>query len=327
MPPESSSLEAKTNICAPPSVTPRREPPVLAALREPGSGRREERWRERIEACGKAAWIAENEAGLPVAVVNLCAHRLCPRCGLARSVRIAATIEREIKGWNAVRFITLTLAPGQGGLRSQTHRLLSSFRELRRGLFWRRCVRRGFWCLEVTRGREGVHWHVHLHLLVDGSYVPHAQLKTAWHRITGDSYIVDLRFAHDRRNAARYLAKYVQKQADFRGWSPTLILQYAVALHNVRTFGTFGALHASRIDRQIREARPRLKRPLISVTALLAAARREDARALAALELAANFGPTWRRLLNVKGPTDNRPPPAASEYEAFVALCSAIARV
>lgn len=321
-PARSTYLERQATSAHQPPDPLRSEPPVLAALRDAPPSSLEGRWYDRIRRCGETPLVAEDEAGLPVLITARCNHRLCPTCNRCRSARVSATIAKTVGTWNAVRFLTLTLAPTNAPLREQINRCLRSFRELRRTKFWRANVRRGFWCLEITCRQDGLPWHVHLHLLLDGKYVPQPLIKEAWRRITGDSYIVDIRFVHDRRSAARYLAKYVQKQTDFNSWPPSRIREYARGVYNVRSFGTFGSQHASTADRELRELRPKIRRCVISLRKLFDLARRGDINAVRAVGLARGFGGCWRRFLGGSdGPADERPPPASS-YEEFLELCT-----
>jgi hypothetical protein len=50
----------------------------------------------------------------------------------------------------------------------------------------------------------------HLHLLIRGAFIPWAWLTKNWTKITGSSH-VDIRKVKGRKNAARYVAKYLGK--------------------------------------------------------------------------------------------------------------------
>jgi hypothetical protein len=107
--------------------------------------------------------------------------------------------------------VTLTLKSSDTPLAEQLDRLIASFRRLRRTPLWLRGCFASAATIEVTRNEETRRWHPHLHVLVKGKYIPHADLKDVWHRITKDSSIVDIRFIKDREKAIRYMAKYVTK--------------------------------------------------------------------------------------------------------------------
>lgn len=50
----------------------------------------------------------------------------------------------------------------------------------------------------------------HLHLLIKGEFIPWQWLRKAWEEITG-SYMVDIKKIKAKREAARYVAKYIGK--------------------------------------------------------------------------------------------------------------------
>jgi hypothetical protein len=79
---------------------------------------------------------------------------------------------------------------------------------------WRKAVHSSMSAFEVTRGSKGTHWHVHLHVIADGSYLSQAGLSAAWHEVTGDSHIVDVRAVDEARRAIEYVSKYAGKGVD-----------------------------------------------------------------------------------------------------------------
>jgi len=113
-----------------------------------------------------------------------------------------------------VRLVTLTLADDGQPLHERLNRLQASYATLRRTRLWKRAVKSAMSTYEITRGRTGDHWHVHLHAVVDGSYLSQAGLSAAWHEATGDSYIVDVRAVDDPRRGIEYVAKYAGKGVD-----------------------------------------------------------------------------------------------------------------
>jgi hypothetical protein len=109
------------------------------------------------------------------------------------------------------RFITLTLKHSDQPLKLQLDRLYKCFKKLRQSGLWTRHVFASAATLEIKRDRQGKQWHPHLHVLCKGKYVPHAELKREWHRVTGDSFICDIQFVNNKERAARYVAKYCTK--------------------------------------------------------------------------------------------------------------------
>lgn len=163
-------------------------------------------------SCGCQAWVlrsALNPADFKV-VPDFCHDRWCVPCSHGRATRITANLLEKLQD-RQTRFITLTLKSDQDPLRARIDRLLAAFAKLRRRAFWKDRVVGGAGFLEITRGKRHTHWHPHLHLIVEGAYVPKEQLVQTWLEITGDSYVVDIQFIRDPRIVGSYVTKYASK--------------------------------------------------------------------------------------------------------------------
>jgi hypothetical protein len=148
--------------------------------------------------------------------------------------------------------LTLTLKHSDTPLSEQLDRLHSCLRILRRSQLWRHRVTGGCCVLECkwTSGTEA--WHPHAHLLLEGRFVPHAELKKLWYKITGDSFIVHIRPCDTAAKAAAYVAKYVGKPwtGDVER-SPVLLRQLIVALDRRRLCHTFGTWRGLKLSQPI----------------------------------------------------------------------------
>jgi hypothetical protein len=169
---------------------------------------------ERFDACGAGAWVEYSDVG---GVYRLkacyCHDRFCVPCCGAKAAKLARrVVSAPLAG--EVRLVTLTLADDGQPLHERLNRLQASYATLRRTRLWKRAVKSSMATYEVTRGRAGDHWHVHLHAVVDGGYLSQAGLSAAWHEATGDSYIVDVRAVDDPRRGIEYVAKYAGKGVD-----------------------------------------------------------------------------------------------------------------
>lgn len=163
-------------------------------------------------SCGCQAWVlrsALNPADFKV-VPDFCHDRWCVPCAHGRASRITANLLEKLQS-RQTRFITLTLKSDDDPLRARIDRLLHAFTKLRRRRFWQDRVVGGAGFLEITRGKRHTHWHPHLHLIVEGGYVPKEQLVQTWLEITGDSYVVDIQFIRDPRIVGSYVTKYASK--------------------------------------------------------------------------------------------------------------------
>lgn len=167
---------------------------------------------DRFASCGRRAWIMQHTAE-PARfkfVIDSCHDRFCVPCGNHRATVIAENLARRL-GPGPYRFLTLTLRSANSPLSDQLDRLFNSFRKLRQRAFWRERVAGGAAFFEVTWLPDTLHWHPHLHVIIAGTFLPHAMLKAAWLDITGDSNIVDIRFIRTRETVIHYCSKYATK--------------------------------------------------------------------------------------------------------------------
>lgn len=110
--------------------------------------------------------------------------------------------------------LTLTLRHSRTLLVDQIKRLYVCFNNLRRRQAWRDHVVGGVAFLELKVSERDDLWHVHLHVLCEGSFWDQREISREWHAVTGDSSIVDVRRVQDGPLAAVYVTKYVTKPAD-----------------------------------------------------------------------------------------------------------------
>lgn len=183
--------------------------------------------------------------------LSRCRDRLCPLCASRRGQQAAWRTCSVVAKFNAPRFLTLTLAHRQETLREMFTRLHAYIKELRDQHFWRKAVWGGIFGFEVTRNTKTGSWHCHVHAIIDGEFMPQAVLKAAWQKITGDSFIVDIRAIPDRHKAARYISRYVAKPIDCSAWLPADLREYATAMHGRRLLQTFGNAHNVKADDDI----------------------------------------------------------------------------
>lgn len=167
---------------------------------------------ERFGKCGLTAHVQVSDQDPPEFRISSenCRDRWCRPCQRERSRIIAANIIEHLSD-RPCRLITLTIRTEGLTLRQGVAKLYTSFQKLRQTTFWKTRVTGGCATCEVKRTRDGDRWHPHLHLLVEGEYVPAGHLAKKWHAITGDSFIVDVRLAADATTAARYVVKYLGK--------------------------------------------------------------------------------------------------------------------
>ncbi len=197
---------------------------------------------QRFTECGSTAWVLrhrQDPARFRFAL-DCCHDRFCVPCSHARTQIVAENLSRKVAN-TPHRLLTLTLKSNHDTLEDQITRLFRSFRRLRSRSLWKQRCHGGAVLLELTWNPETTLWHPHLHVILEGLFLPHTFVKSAWLDITGDSSIVDIRLIRNRDHVIRYITKYVTKPVSAKVTRNADALQQAiVALAGRKTLFTFG---------------------------------------------------------------------------------------
>jgi hypothetical protein len=154
---------------------------------------------------------------------------------------IAGNVKLKLDG-NPARFLTLTLRSTTEPLPELLAKLTRDFTSLRRTKLWRKRVTGGVAFIEVKWLAPTNRWHVHLHALLQGRYVPQAELSKLWLKVTGTSDVIDIRIVEDEAHCTHYICKYASKPLDRTVAVVPLRLDEAiVALKGKRLCLTFGS--------------------------------------------------------------------------------------
>ena len=193
--------------------------------------------RERFLACGRSAWVVRHPDHRDRYAVRSahCRDRFCIPCAREKGFRIAMNVLKHAQA-RTIRFITLTLRHSDATLTNQLTDLITSFRKLRATPLWKNNTTGGVAFLELKLARNRTHWHPHLHILQEGSYIGQSALAHEWHRITRTSYIVDVRMPRGHREVIKYVTKYAAKP-----------LGLALTHHRARLCEALSAMAARRL--------------------------------------------------------------------------------
>jgi hypothetical protein len=150
-----------------------------------------------------------SHCGYPLRIKMSCGDRTCPTCRRKWYGYHYGALKQYIASWPKVYFLTLTLKniPDKEISKWHVQRLREAFSKLRYLL--RPSIKDGYYVIQITNSGAG--WHLHLHVLFCGEYLPVALIEKAWHEITKDSYIVNIKLVDKWEYALRYLL------SDFRG--------------------------------------------------------------------------------------------------------------
>jgi len=224
-----------------------------------------------------------------------CHDRFCVPCSQERSNRIRCSLLKHMHTRGNMKLITLTLAASDRPLHEILDRITKCFRLLRNKPLWKKNVKGGVSIIETKIGDGSGKWHVHFHIVAETSFIPQRELSHLWHKITGDSHIVDIRQVGARVGAVSYITKYITKAADHSiVMSPKHLSEAITAFHGRRLVSTFGTWRGLELMEkpsddadyyfdptdQCRYPKPDW-RPLGSLATLLALAQAGDAAAAA----------------------------------------------
>lgn len=159
---------------------------------------------------------------------------------------------------DSARHLVLTAPALDAPLADQLRGMQDAMKRLRQQLAWKRRVIGGVYTIEVTFNETTGRWHPHLHVIVDGDFFPHHELMDAWRQALsscelweglepGDRVIVHISAVHNRKQLARYIAKYIAKPAELCKWSLACIREYSLAVVGKRMMHTFGTLHGVKL--------------------------------------------------------------------------------
>lgn len=213
-----------------------------------------------------------------------CHNRHCEPCMKAKSALITNNLRTIMKTSERKqhRFITLTLKHSDAPLRTQIKKLYASYKQLRSRPEWKTSQKGGAATLEIKWTEKTQKWHPHLHIISQGEYLSTYWLSQAWHDITGDSHIVDIRIISADKDVAYYVGKYVTKGTNNEVWNDRKVAaEWVRSVKGVRMCATFGSWRGYKLLARAKEEKGEWK----SVCSLASLVRRGHAGEVAALHL------------------------------------------
>jgi hypothetical protein len=192
-------------------------------------------------------------------------HLICPLCAIRRG---AKALGAYLTRWEIIRaerpdlrpyLLTLTVKNGENLEERQTHltrslkRLMHHRRDFNAGTrgapYTELCKAQGaVYTLELTNKGNG--WHPHCHMIVLAASQPSQEaLSIEWHKITGDSFIVDCRpIVGDPAEGFMEVFKYALKFSDLSladNW------EAAQTLKGKRLLGSFGLFRGVQVPESL----------------------------------------------------------------------------
>jgi hypothetical protein len=192
-------------------------------------------------------------------------HLICPLCAIRRG---AKAVGAYLARWDVIRterpdlrmyLVTLTVKNGEDLQERQAHltnslkRLFQHRRSFNAGLrghaYTEMCKAQGaVYTLELTNKGNG--WHPHCHMIVLAASEPSQDaLSIEWHKITGDSFVVDVRpITGDPAEGFMEVFKYAVKFSDLSladNWHAAQLLK------GKRLLGSFGLFRGVEIPESL----------------------------------------------------------------------------
>jgi hypothetical protein len=203
---------------------------------------------KRFINCHSQAVFARNkQTGYVRVLARSCHLRFCPICNQAREKLIRHNVVQWLETKSYPKFLTLTLKHTSDDLRAQIDKLYRCFRALRRLRLVKQRVQSGIWFFQITRGRSGTEWHPHLHCILTGGYLPKTTLQRDWMRITGESFMVDIRLIRDVKSASFEVARYSAQACNIKTLNCDEMFDLDCALKRRRICGTWGSARKQRL--------------------------------------------------------------------------------
>lgn len=263
---------------------------------------------DRFDQCGSAAHVEWSEQEQRHRVTaNYCKNRHCEPCMRARATKVRLNLSEKLQDGDERkhRLITLTLKHSEQSLPDQLKRLYKSFSKLRGKAVWKRSQTGGAFMCEVKLGEDG-RWHPHLHIVSEGGWLDQRKLSAAWHEVTGDSWVVDIRLLSRTKDAIGYVSKYITKGCSDNVWQDEdKATEWVIASRSLRicsTFGTWRGIKLTAVNNTADDWKP-----VCSLRSLYQRARQGEEHARRLIELL--HGPTAVEV------DRQRPPPPPNEGE------------
>jgi len=159
---------------------------------------------EKFRTCRTIVWVEQNiNTGEVRWRSNSCRKRWCPRCAEVKKNLVARNCEeyfnRQLGRGRVIRFLTLTQQHSGKSLEKQIALAKKNLGKFRRTKEWKKFVDGSVWFMQTKWSYKSQGWHVHYHILLLGKYWLQERISEKWEKITGDSYIVDIRQVYEKK--------------------------------------------------------------------------------------------------------------------------------
>jgi Replication protein. len=188
-----------------------------------------------------------------------CGYRSCPSCSVVRVRQrrdylmnkfYSVLSKRDLN--HSLRELTLTFKNVKylSDWLSRFYGWVKAFRrsfKVNKKLSWYN-IEGGCGNIEITRNINRKDWHIHVHLAIEGNYIPQELIAEQWTKLThGMGKIADIRKIWNSRSSAWEIAKYSTKPHNIMKWTYNEVIEFENAVHGRRLFFTFGSWYGDRV--------------------------------------------------------------------------------
>lgn len=194
-----------------------------------------------LDNCRSFAWFAVHKDSGQVKVISSSCHlRWCPLCAESRALFLMYSVSQWYNTASSPKLLTLTLRHSDIPLRDQIAQLYKAFRRLRQHAYMRKRTRGGIWFFQIKWIKKTQSWHPHIHALIDSDFIPHAEIRQRWAKLTQGSHVVDIRLCWSADAAATHVARYATRPGTLSKVPYLERLELLVAMDHLRIVGKWG---------------------------------------------------------------------------------------
>lgn len=196
---------------------------------------------DRLRSCRSYSWFARHKVtGMVKVISSACKLRWCPLCAQSRANFLGHSVRTWYHTVRNPKLLTLTIKHTTLPLKEQINFLYRSFTKLRRSALLKKRLNGGVWFFQIKWSKRTDAWHPHIHALLDSGYIPHAELRQRWSKITKGSDIVDIRACYSAGSAANHVARYATRPGTLNSVPESNRLELLQTLHGRRIVGSWG---------------------------------------------------------------------------------------
>jgi len=173
-----------------------------------------------------------------------CSDFFCHRCRQNRAAKIFNKYIPYFRQAKDLKAICLTMRNRRYLTRAWVDEFRSYISKLIRLKFWKKAVRGGLYCFELTH--NGYSWHLHVHMVLDADFIPKQVLQAVWKKFTKTSWNTRVHWIPNGEKALRYMLKYAVK-------IPKDVPHKAMVnsvFRGIRLVAAFGTLYGFKVEKE-----------------------------------------------------------------------------